>query len=117
MSDDYNLTRELAPLRAEIQSMHVMLNEMHRALLGDLQGHTGLIGRMGVAENRLERWDGQAAERLALMKKLDERLEAIETWQAAITNRAIGIGIGLALGSAGIGASVAAVVSRLIGMN
>jgi hypothetical protein len=117
MSDDCNLTRELAPLRVEIQSMHLMLNEMHRALLGDLQGNTGLIGRIGAAENRLERGDGMAAAWLALMKKLDERLEAIETWQATITNRAIGVGIGLALGSAGIGATVAAIVSRLIGLN
>jgi len=40
---------------------------------------------------------------------------ALESWITATKNRAIGIGIGVALGSAGIGATVGAVVSSLFG--
>jgi hypothetical protein len=105
---------ELANIRAELQDVRQTTNEIRRALLGDLGGYSGLINRVGAVESRismLEIKEGDLyKEHRRTMEEIEARVAANKEWIDSIKNRAIGIGIGLSLGSAGIGALVGALI-------
>jgi len=95
------------------------VEEIHDAIVGSIKQPGGLAVTVqrhdrDIAALRRELAD-RAIRRDAIVAEYDQRVTALETWIAATKNKAIGIGIGVALGSAGIGATVGAIVSNLFG--
>ena len=112
MTDDLlagdRIQTELGKIRGELRTMHATVHGINRALIGDLGGYTGLLTRMGMAEHRIDRLEVASIEK-------EKRIENLEDWRAELKNKAIGIAIGLDLGSAGIGATVGAIVTKVFG--
>ncbi|MDD5708679.1 MAG: hypothetical protein PHR35_22415, partial [Kiritimatiellae bacterium] len=95
------------------------VDEIHDAIVGSIRQPGGLAVTVQRHEQDIAALRGAlteyAMQRSRIVAEYDERVTALETWIAATKNKAIGIGIGVALGSAGIGATVGAIVSNLFG--
>lgn len=82
---------------------------------------TGRFDALGARFDNLERRldEMESARRqarvdhLADVKALDLRLDQVEKWQEKMTNRAVGIAIGISLGSGALGALLVTVATRL----
>ena len=93
------------------------VDEIHDAIVGSIRQPGGLAVTVQRHDRDIDALRRELADRAirrdAIVAEYDQRVTALETWIAATKNKAIGIGIGVALGSAGIGATVGAIVSSI----
>ncbi len=114
-----DIVRDIAALKNEMADFSNELKELRRTLIGSYDAPGGLA----IAVLRNERdiallkadFVTYGKRREELVAEFDARVEDLEEWVKAMKNRAIGITIGLSLGSAGIGAGVSALISNMFG--
>ena len=114
-----SLGERMDRLEKRMDEVAQAVEEIHDAIVGSIKQPGGLAVTVqrhdrDIAALRRELAD-RAIRRDAIVAEYDQRVTALEMWIAATKNKAIGIGIGVALGSAGIGATVGAIVSNLFG--
>ena len=101
-----------------MDAVALVVDEIHDAIVGNIRQPGGLAVTVQRHEQDITAIRHELAERAmrrdAIVAEYD-RVTALESWITATKNRTIGIGIGVALGSAGIGATMGAVVSSLFG--
>ena len=95
-----DLQRDIGELRKEVGTLTAELALLRRALIGSYDSPGGMA--VLVQKNT------------TAVKEHDGRISTLERWREQLTNRAVGVLIGLSLGSAGVGGAVAAVVSNLL---
>lgn len=102
-----------------MDAIALVVDEIHDAIVGNIRQPGGLAVTVQRHEQDITAIRHELAERAmrrdAIVAEYDDRVTALESWITATKNRTIGIGIGVALGSAGIGATMGAVVSSLFG--
>lgn len=118
VADDQNTAGLLKNVLEDVAELKEELTALRRAMIGSYEQPGGMAvmvqaNRAAVAELRAEFAESQA-KREKLVEEYDQRVAAVEKWQERVTNRVIGLVAGTALGSAGIGATVATVISRLL---
>lgn len=100
--------RDLATLNKAVAELQREVQDLRHSLLGDYDKPGGHIIR--IAENT--RGYHRLRETSHDHKK---RLEELEKWQNMITNRAMGIAIGMSLSSAIGGGTVVALIGQFFG--
>lgn len=128
MTSNEEIKRDVAELSNQVAAMSVTfaqvatiaktVEEIKRMLVGPTDDPGGYIyvvqdnsRRIGEIEKRQM---AQEERRGKLVTEYDERVSAVEDWIKALRNKAVGLAIGIPLGSAGIGGAVGAVVSNLL---
>lgn len=116
---EQTLGERMDRLERRMDEVATAVDEIHDAIVGNIRQPGGLAVTVQRHEQALAAINAELAARAmrrdAIVAEYDLRVTALENWIAATKNRAIGIGIGVALGSAGIGATVGAIVSSVFG--
>lgn len=119
MSNYDEIMRDINDLKEQLSGIAKELTHLRRALIGSYDTPGGLLTRVSTNERRInqlrQEFINYKKTRAALVEEYDQRVSALEERDRALKNRAIGIGIGLSLGSAGVGAAVAGLITRFFG--
>lgn len=106
-------------LEQGMSELQTAVREVHDAIVGSIRQPGGLAVVVQRHEREIAAVNRELDARTQLRQQIvdgyEKRVSDLEDWRASLRNRAIGIGIGVALGSAGIGATVGAIVSSLFG--
>lgn len=118
VADDQSTAGLLKNVLEDIEELKGEMTALRRAMIGSYDQPGGMAvavqkNRADIQELRADRAEDRATREM-LTEEYDARVTALERWKEQITNRAIGLVIGSALGSAGIGATVATIISRLL---
>lgn len=115
------VAEDVAALRKEVVAVHTQVTELRDALLGNYAQPGGLVVAVRRNAEDIARLRQDFADHVAGRQRTadlyEARLAAIEGWRASLTNRGIGIVIGVGLVAAaggGAGGIIAAVISQLV---
>lgn len=102
-----DIRRDIAELKQEVAKISSSQERLYNAFMGSYDNPGGYV--ITIAENQ------RRLNRIEERQDHSERdVDELKRYKEAIKNKLIGIGIGLSLGSAGIGATVATVISRIL---
>lgn len=105
------ITPEIDGLKALSIKMDEVVEEvklLRRSLLGTYDRPGGMAHKVVLLEDDLRRTERDVS-------KISGKIDDVQSWIDATKNRAVGVSLGLLIGSAGVGAGVATLVSRLLG--
>lgn len=101
-------TEEHDDLVKRLEAIEVKIDTINRAVVGDLAGYVGILTRLSTLEMNYHHLDNRLERNMQLTQ------ENRENWHVA-KNRAIGLAIGLTVGSAGVGATIATIITKVLG--
>jgi tetrahydromethanopterin S-methyltransferase subunit G len=91
-----------------LEVIELKIDLFNKAILGDLEGYRGLLTRVSALEQNHQMMGDRIDDN-------HRRIDVNTDYRKALTNRAIGVAIGLSLGSAGVGATIATIITKMLG--
>lgn len=97
------LTTALKRIQGDVTLLSTNIEKISDVLIGDFNNPGGLVIRIVNTEESVESMVNE-------LKHQSSRIRALEEWVDGIKNKAIGVSIGLSLGSASVGALVSQII-------